>query len=501
MTEALAPTPRFHYAPERGRFGDPKPFYWDGRYHVFFQNSPAADEGADERAIFAGMRWGHVVSDDLLCWERLPDALTPTPGAPDARGCWTGSVLRANDAFHIFYTGVGGDGGERQTVCHATSDDLVTWRKDPANPLVVPQPPFATLPASAWRDPQVVPAPDGGWELLLTADLPGAPDALRGCVARLRSPDLSTWEVVGLEHHPKSVHRCECPDTFPLGAGHVLLYSDFGVQVRLSDDPRGPWERPDVPQIDDFRYYAAKTTADRAGRRTMFGFLFGRAAEEGFPTDSSPWEWGGAMALPREVGMSNGRFTVRPVQELDGLRAEPLSVAGSSPLEIGSWEVGTATTIVGRRRRSEDELSLRLMGEHPLQFELALRLDLGPEDAAGLLLGCDPDLTRGYRLDVDRAARRISLERMLPHQNPSSKVLQQLAIPRELPEPLPVRLFLDANILEVFVADRLCFSGRLYGIADEPNWWGFVTPSAEMRVTALRAWRLAQPDGRVPRIR
>lgn len=521
MTRALAATPRFHYAPERGRFGDPKPFYWDGQYHVFFQNSPAADEGADERAIFAGMRWGHVVSDDLLCWERLPDALTPTPGTPDAHGCWTGSVLRANDAFHIFYTGVGDDGGVRQTVCHATSDDLVTWRKDPANPLVEPQRPFSTVPASAWRDPQVVPAPDGGWEMLLTADLPGAPEALRGCVARLKSPDLSVWDVVGLEHHPKSVHRCECPDTFPLGDRHVLLYSDFGVQVRMSDDPRGPWERPDVPQIDDFRYYAAKTTADETGRRTMFGFLFGRAAEEGFPTDSSPWEWGGAMALPREIGVSNGHFSVRPAQELDALRAEPLSVAAISPLEIGSWEMGsargstleesgarearmgapTATEIVGRRQSSEDELSLRLMGEHPLQFELVLSLDLGPEDAAGLLLGCDPDLTRGYRLDVDRAARRISLERMLPHQNPSSKVLQQLALPRDLPEPLPMRLFLDANILEVFVADRLCFSGRLYGMADASNWWGLVTPSAQMRVAGLRAWRLAVPNKRVPLIR
>ena len=28
-------------------------------------------------------------------------------------------------------------------------------------------------------------------------------------------------------------------------------------------------------------------------------------------------------------------------------------------------------------------------------------LALGPEDAAGVLLGCDSDLSRGYRLDVD----------------------------------------------------------------------------------------------------
>ena len=494
MTVAVAATPAYHYVPESGRFGDPKPFFWEGCYHVFFQNSPAADETSDALEIFAGMRWAHVVSDDLIHWERVDDALVPTPGGPDAFGCWTGCVIRAEGAFHIFYTGVGGKGGLHQTVCHATSDDLLTWKKDPRNPLIEARAPFATLPDSAWRDPQVVPGPDGGWEMLLTADLPEAPEALRGCVARLASNDLAQWRVVGREHHPNSVHRCECPDTFDLGDFHVLIYSDFGVQIRRSLHPRGPWERPDIAQIDDFRYYAAKTALDGQGRRLMFGFLFGRAAEDGIPDDSSPWEWGGAMGLPRELAPGPDRTVeVRPARELVSLRNAPLEVADAAALEIGAWEVTAeddGAAVQGFRENAEDELSLRLMGQHPPYFELSMDLVLEPEQSAGLLLGCDPDLTRGYRVDIDRSARHAWLSRLLPHQNPSSKTLQQLALPRDLPARLPLRVYLDGNVLEVFVGHRFTFSGRLYGLDDDVNWWGFVTSSNALCAEHVRGWKL-----------
>ena len=74
-------------------------------------------------------------------WEELPEALAPGgEGDPDSDGIWTGSVIRAGGELHIFYTGHTLEGDIPQSVCHATSADGITWVKDPANPVSVPDP-------------------------------------------------------------------------------------------------------------------------------------------------------------------------------------------------------------------------------------------------------------------------------------------------------------------------------------------------------------------------
>ena len=71
------------------------------RYHLFFQSIP---DSADWRF---GLRWGHAVSQDIVHWEHMPDALVPSKGALDADGCFTGTTLLDNEGVPtILYTGV-----------------------------------------------------------------------------------------------------------------------------------------------------------------------------------------------------------------------------------------------------------------------------------------------------------------------------------------------------------------------------------------------------------
>lgn len=479
-------TVRLHHAPGEGRFGDPSPIVWEGRHHVFFQNSPRPDD-------FAAMRWAHVVSDDLLRWRSLPDALAPDPEGPDAFGCWTGCVLRHGDRFHAFYTGIGGPDGRLQTVCHAESDDLIAWRKDPLNPILRPTPPFATHPGAAWRDPQVRVLPGGDFEMVLTADAADAPAALRGCVARFTSADLHTWGDGRLLYRPGDVHRCECPEVVAFGGRHALLYSDYGVQVRLADGPLGPWSTPSAPRLDDFRYYAAKTASD-GERRLVYGFVFDRYVPDAplvLPHDGSPWTWGGVMAFPRELTTTpGGGIGMRPARELERLRQEDVRPASALRLLSGTWDEQHGS-LRGSVSPGGPDMAVALAGHLKAQAELSLTFHWRPTDTVSILLRADGDLSRGYRLDLDRPRRDLTLRRLLPHENPASPILQRLELPADLPDALPLRLLLDGSLLEAFVADRVAFSGRLYEPAPDP-WWGLATRGT-IEVTGVRAWRLALP--------
>src|SRR3990170_206584 len=101
-------------------------------YHLFFLKAPKSLGDPDARHQNA--RIGHAVSVDLTDWTVLPDALAPGPGgAWDDMSTWTGSVIKADGRWHMYYTGVNhAERGLVQRIGRASSDDLVTLVKDDA---------------------------------------------------------------------------------------------------------------------------------------------------------------------------------------------------------------------------------------------------------------------------------------------------------------------------------------------------------------------------------
>ena len=86
--------PLYHYAAPTNLLKDPNgPLYWQGRYHLFYQNNPYEVEDSN-------MHWGHTVSEDLLHWTDLPVAISPTPGGPDRDGCWSGPIVIVDGVSH-----------------------------------------------------------------------------------------------------------------------------------------------------------------------------------------------------------------------------------------------------------------------------------------------------------------------------------------------------------------------------------------------------------------
>lgn len=255
--------------------------------HVFFLKAPKSLGEPDLRHRNA--RIGHAVSRDLRTWTVLADALGPgVPGAWDDLATWTGSVIRVEDGWWMFYTGVcHGDDGLRQRIGRAFSTDLTTWTKDDAfvleaDPAYFEQLDVAVWPDLCWRDPCVFADPDnGGYAMLVTARLPSGPVDGRGVVALLRSPDLKTWTVGGPVTEPGDFGHLEVPQVVAIGDRYYLVFCayDFansaeriaragvstGTHLYVGDTPTGPFKPiSDVPFAADERgsLYAGKLVPD-----------------------------------------------------------------------------------------------------------------------------------------------------------------------------------------------------------------------------------------------
>ena len=172
--------------------GDAIPFYHEGKYHIF-SLTPAI--GTTVYPARLRTTWSHSVSEDLVHWEELPTALYPGEKEtdPDASGVWTGSVIYGEGKYHAFYTGYSLACEYQQTICHATSDDGITWEKDPANPVILPM--IELYEKLDWRDPYVFyNEEDACYWILISARRLDMPVTRRGCVVLYRSKDLLDWQ-------------------------------------------------------------------------------------------------------------------------------------------------------------------------------------------------------------------------------------------------------------------------------------------------------------------
>lgn len=209
-----------------------------GDYHLFFLQADRSLGDPDLRHWHVNV--GHAVSQDLRHWERLPDALAPSPREPGDHGpepgdtltTWTGSVIRNNGAWYMFYTGTRrSEKGLLQRVCLATSDDLVHWTKHDRPVLDVDPRWYDTLNLDhwhdqSWRDPWVFRDSDRElYHMLLTCRVnDGAPDG-RGAVGYASSTDLVHWQAGEPLLAPGWYGEMEVPQIACIGERYYLFCS------------------------------------------------------------------------------------------------------------------------------------------------------------------------------------------------------------------------------------------------------------------------------------
>ena len=265
-------------------------------FHLFFLCAPRSLIDPSLRHRNASI--GHAVSDDLVNWTVLPDALTRgEPGRWDDIATWTGSVLQAGGTWFMLYSGLASaEDGRIQRIGLATSQDLIHWERFGQRPLIEADPTWyemrgeSTWPDQAWRDPWVFADPAGdGYHALICARTRVGPEDARGVIGHAVSPDLLSWEVRPPLVSPSGFGHLEVPQVLLDGDSAVLVFSTDDSTVaagRRSGEPAtgtyvcrgpgllGPFAVPEtVPLLRRSPLYSGKLVRRRDGRLALMGFV------------------------------------------------------------------------------------------------------------------------------------------------------------------------------------------------------------------------------------
>ncbi len=211
---------------------------------------------------------GHAVSQDLVNWEILPDAIAPSAdGAWDDNTTWTGSIIQHDGLWYLYYTGSRRrERGYVQRIGYATSPDLMHWQKSPDNPVMEADPTwyekldFDSWFDEAWRDPYLYRHPDTGeFHAYITARANHGAPAARGVIAHAKSTDLSSWDVLPPVTEPGEFGDMEVPQLIEIENRYYLLFSTpkehhsqtrqarnglipiTGTHYLVGDSPTGPF--------------------------------------------------------------------------------------------------------------------------------------------------------------------------------------------------------------------------------------------------------------------
>ena len=150
----------------------------------------------------------------------------------------------------MLYTGINrSEQGLIQRIGLAVSDDLISWEKHPANPVLEADPrwyEFLDLDRwydLSWRDPWLFQHPDSEFfHALITARSPqGAPDGA-GIVGHARSRDLVDWEVLPPLTRPGEFAQIEAPQLVSVDGRYAILFS-----ARADDHSSERVERLGIP--------------------------------------------------------------------------------------------------------------------------------------------------------------------------------------------------------------------------------------------------------------
>lgn len=499
--------PQYHAIPPAVWMNEPhSPFYYKGRYHVFYQHNPSGP-------YWSQIRWGHLVSDDMIHWKYVKDALVPTAGiCPE--GVWTGGACIGPDGTPWLVLTAGTNtsswSGQNIAFAHAKDPDdpdLTDWTIEKTT--VITQPGDDSQgERDQFRDPFVW-YDDGTYYMLVSTSVPG-----RGGSANVYvSENMREWEYKGYlfecdySRYPEQGAHWECVVMLPISkkdgseTKYILFdcpqYTVDGFTVDCyywigSFDKESCRFIPDneQPQLFDRgkgvytgqNGYCFLTEEDIAAGKTQYtqGRTVIYAIAQGKDAGTQQNElsgWAHNFAIPLELWLSDDGTQVlrEPIKEIESLYGETVyeyEGAGKNAEQINS----EISALRGDMLRIDAEFTLA-----PLQeaYESGFYVRYNPVET---ILGTE-------RTKIVFGSDGVYVDRKLSSLWDYVKKDPGYTWDNKA-KSFGVTILLDRSMLEVYVNGVMSFTTRIYPKYGNSDYLRLFDENGGMNVTKLTIRRI-----------
>ena len=483
--------PRYHLVAPVGYLHDPNGLcYWKGHWHLFYQHCYDETSATDLPGGKNSICWGHVISDDLVNWKDLPDAIYPNP----EKACWSGAVLVEEDRAIAAYFGL----GVGIMVAVSTDPLLLNWEKVGEDKIAIPAKDADGKEApSPLYDPCLFKM--NGYYYLLSGLTYNS--GKTGRVQRqeyvYRSQDLAHWEYRGTMLPEIDIagknNDGACPYFFEVGSGEHKR--NLLIHFSHSDGPRYALGNMDAEN--------EKFEIITDGKFSIGGFRFGGI----HAPSASPYGDGGAvvvfnmnntveggypiMSLPQTMTLSGSQNDTIDFGVVNGVHSLRGAHTAVEPRILAAGELYVPEEISG----DCVEISLEADIPHQRALELYVLRSPGEEEYTKITVyrtsgNVDQDLVGKYNSQLDTQTTVVTVDSAHTSSNPNTPIRRPEMCEASLDRDETVKLdvFLDRGMLEVFVNGKACIAQRVYPEREDSCGITLRAVGGDARILSLEKW-------------
>ncbi len=495
--------PQYHFiSPEHWMNEPHAPFYFNGKYHLFYQHNP-------QGPYWSHIHWGHAVSDDMVHWEDMPVALAPDGGSVTPDGVWSGDATFDADGLPVLLFTAGDDskvpnqmtGLARSTFTEDGDISLPNWVMND-EPVTVQEPNLHADEGEVWygqfRDPYVWKDGDT-WYQLVGSGIRNGDSSVGGTALLYTSTDLENWTyekpffVGDYVNYPETGQVWELPVFLPLNdkdgnetGKHVLFvnpwYESYSPHnVKYVWHWIGTWDKENLeftpdhtePRIFDKgeHFTGPSGFVDPDDRSILFSIAQGKRSEQAQHNAG----WAHNAGLPLSLTLrENNQLGIEPIEELQDLRMK----------QVASFEnkkISKANKLLSDVQGDLLEVILEVENHNASEFGIKVRRSENGEEETLIYYDYENSM---YSIDRNKSSLDPDVRKGI-----QGDVMELDG------ENLKLHIYLDRSMVEAYANGYKSLTSRVYPTLSDALGLELWSEDGQVTIKSMEVWELGSAYG------